>query len=847
MIEIIINNELWSQLLRFLIGSSILLSAAWAADMSGLVASFRNRAYIWKSAVFASLLLLFPLLNTLAPVQLLGVSKQPISAPAELAADNVVIATPNQVQPVLRNTLANSSPFPLDQAETALANQVSAIQSPQPSQFDAADNLPGSNTSTISTSRWILLFWGLCSFLALLRLGIRYWLEIRSLGQRTEIDKGNPIFPVLETVCKQAGVETCPKLTYSAHTATPLSLLGNEICLPNWVDRSLPFYELRSILAHEVGHIKNRDMRVLLGLQLLVCVFFFQPLFFQARKRLIDIFEFLADETALKQCSKKSELAETLINCADKIHQRQSTQWGFAMVGSTSRLKLRLQQLGKEESKSHLRSDTLTRFGTYAVVLSVLFLVPIFKYDYAAELTSTVDDDNSSAGRGGFLSRILGSFYRDSSYEVLGDKHRWRWDEGSAEWQGDLVFDYSNGVSIVAISNDGQFDYRTLNSNPQRRIQFVADGSELLSNYWLDGKDTSLDADGREWLQSILVQLLRSTGIDAEARVTAMLEQAGADQLIAELAYIDSDHVNRLYNQFMLANSQLDEDQIHRLLQTDKSVSSDLEMRLILTSLIQTQILSVANQPLYLALAETISSDLELRILLATAAEHADPSPGFIQQLIQATSTISSDLEQRLALSQIVDNATMNEDSWRTLHKVAEFVSSDLELRLLLGEMAKRADQNEQSTWYLIDSSDSISSDLEHRLALTTIAEHGVMSDENWTEAFRVSQNISSDLEARLLLGNFSQLGDQSTIMTQLALDYLNTISSDVQMRLAVTSIIENGNMTEQNWITAISQVNKHISSELEKSLALNTIRTNLPDNDVLKARLFDSMPLLEQ
>ena len=87
MIEALIGNEFWQQIVRFLFGSSILLLAVWGLELSGLIKRFETRAYLWKVALLGSVLMLLPVSLPQAPVYtfqtLTSVSTEPAVYDAE--------------------------------------------------------------------------------------------------------------------------------------------------------------------------------------------------------------------------------------------------------------------------------------------------------------------------------------------------------------------------------------------------------------------------------------------------------------------------------------------------------------------------------------------------------------------------------------------------------------------------------------------------------------------------------------------------------------------------------------------------------------------------------------------
>jgi hypothetical protein len=160
---------------------------------------------------------------------------------------------------------------------------------------------------------------------------------------------------------------------------------------PGWVDHSFPESELKSLLAHELGHVRHHDLTVLLGLQLLTCLFFFQPLFTLARNRLVDLSEFLADRAALDHCENSDVITTALINCASRMDSEKPFKWGFAMIGNTSRLKLRILQLQNAGRLTAGRFSKSGRVMVLTAICTVVLLTPTMQNEIKADVVVSLE------------------------------------------------------------------------------------------------------------------------------------------------------------------------------------------------------------------------------------------------------------------------------------------------------------------------------------------------------------------------------------------------------------------------------------------------------------------------
>jgi beta-lactamase regulating signal transducer with metallopeptidase domain len=348
--------------------------------------------------LFGSLLLLLPISLPQAPAFYLQTLTNPvIESSVEILPSSVSLEATDSISSVSTSQRAAAPAFNNDTGVGSNALLVDSTGQGQaaglaanPSSSSEALFLKVSNSlSAIPFSYWLIVIWGLGSSLALTRLYLGYRRGMLQLGTRQLIDDCDPIVKLFHELCEEAGIRKQPRLTRSEKFVSPVTLLGNEICLPGWVDHSFPESELKSLLAHELGHVRHHDLTVLLGLQLLTCLFFFQPLFTLARNRLVDLSEFLADRAALDHCENSDVITTALINCASRMDSEKPFKWGFAMIGNTSRLKLRILQL---QNAGRLTTGRFSKSGRVVVltaICAVVLLTPTVQIETKADVAAS--------------------------------------------------------------------------------------------------------------------------------------------------------------------------------------------------------------------------------------------------------------------------------------------------------------------------------------------------------------------------------------------------------------------------------------------------------------------------
>lgn len=95
-------------------------------------------------------------------------------------------------------------------------------------------------------------------------------LTMQALGARRLVrDEASLVFRVRDAICRRAGLAPPPALFYLPHRLPQAFTIGQRpetaaICLSDGLLHSLGVRELAAVLAHEIAHILNRDLHVMM-------------------------------------------------------------------------------------------------------------------------------------------------------------------------------------------------------------------------------------------------------------------------------------------------------------------------------------------------------------------------------------------------------------------------------------------------------------------------------------------------------------------------------------------------------------------------------------------------------
>ncbi len=191
------------------------------------------------------------------------------------------------------------------------------------------------------------------------------------------------IVAAFETAHRQLGIRQRVQLLIDSERTIPVvwGILWFRLMLPESA-RQWSSEQLRSVLLHELAHIKRRDTLVQLLAQIACALHWFNPLVWFAAWRLHVERERACDNLVLAQGVRASAYAEHLLNVATKFTvARWASSCGLAMA-SHSPLESRLRAILSDRLN---RRKVSTAIGTIGLLLGAGIAIPIAMLHAAAD------------------------------------------------------------------------------------------------------------------------------------------------------------------------------------------------------------------------------------------------------------------------------------------------------------------------------------------------------------------------------------------------------------------------------------------------------------------------------
>jgi beta-lactamase regulating signal transducer with metallopeptidase domain len=665
-------DPLLSWLPTYFLHSTVLLGLLALVEQRGGLARLapRSQEWLWRAAL-------------LAPV----LSASLMLWPSESVA-------PAPVSEPVASVAAAGLPEPVAVAPDPTPHSVVAAPAPE-----AAPAWRGASTLVGLSGLWAVGALG-----ALGLLGVQFLALRRRLVRLPRIEDARWQRLNAEAAA-QAGVRA-PRLRLASAWASPLLAPGRTLCLPDWT-LALDDLAARAVLAHEMAHLRRRDLAWRLAGECVARLFWMQPLNRWALRRLDLLAELACDAAATPAPAARTALAESLLRCAEAL-SAPSPALACAVGGPGSALALRVRQLLAGPSAPPPGSGRV-RLGLLLAVLTLAVMaLPVVVV--------------SQADAHALVSRLahspLGQWigHGDGVLMVFGDdgKHRRIRLDGQARFNAD---------ETELVSLTGRLEFSERDGEHLRRLVVTGhDGSALQRVYSEDGVDKPMDEAAQAWATGLMRQIAEVC-TDPGQRAKRLFEQGGLERVLVDLEREPADNHLRLRRAEGLfgLGQKLDDAALARVFKLAGRIEGDFERRELLTLMAHGQALGAAQQIVYLQTAAGLGGAFELRETLAALAPQLLHSPEVLTAWREALRRIDGDFELREALSNQL-NAGADPALLGVVLDATRQLGGAFERREALSAVARQlqGDQPALTTAYL-QSAAEIDGDFERREALMAL------------------------------------------------------------------------------------------------------------------------------
>jgi hypothetical protein len=309
--------------------------------------------------------------------------------------------------------------------------------------------------------------------------------------------------------------------------------------------------------------------------------------------------------------------------------------------------------------------------------------------------------------------------------------------------------DYSDLKSLPA---GGSVTIEEKTASITRKLEIIpgADGS-LQRTYWLNGATHELDAEGKQWVSSTILDAVRQSGYDAERRVARLFERGGPAAVLEEVTLIKGDYAKSVYLRQLLKDRQVDATTARKVVQmAARDISSAYEKQQVLAGLSGKYLDDKETLAEFAAAIPTISSDYERGQVLAALVKDRKLTGEQLKIVVPAAAKMSSDYDKANALLGLLKSGGTEAIAQPAFFEAVDGIQSAYDrARVLSAVVAARP--NKETMKFIVTSAAGITSDYEKAQVLIAAAKN--VEDEDLRKMLiEIARGIKSDYERGTVL-----------------------------------------------------------------------------------------------
>lgn len=703
--------------------------------------------------------------------------------------------------------------------------------------------------SSSTDSGWAVLVWGLGFLAVSLWVGLGL-IRIHVFGRGARRITSGPTVRLLKRLSTERGIRRRVTLLQGGPSQTPVTwgVLRPRILLPSTTN-DWPSSRLRAVLLHELAHIRRHDCLTQVVARLACGFYWFNPLAWMAAAWLRRERELACDDAVLRAGPLPSEYAGHLLDLARE--SRSGFPGGVAVAmarsaGIGDRLRAVLDAGRPRGAPSR---------GVAAAILCLVVLltlplagaapaegeVPVRsdrRMSATGDLTKMPAVEVGEAGApigppvqqpqvGSWGCDWLGSEGPSSTSVNVNDDHlRARLDHGDCELKidlsGEVRFNEAE-TDVVGISRGGELEIEEKRGRRSRRL-VVRPGAEgeLERRWYVDGDQLPFGPESHAWLTDMISVFYRRAGYQATERAERILASDGVNGLLEEIGHIPSDYTARRYYTVLLAQGDLDPEQMRRIVrQLGAEIESDYELASLLVEIAAKHPLDESVKIAYVEAAGSIDSDYEHRRVLSAILEREDLSQDLADSMLQQATRIDSDYELARLLIDVSERYPGDRRLPGSYLSAARSIESDYELNRVLMNLLERDDLSAANIADLLDMARGIESDYETSRLLTAVLRERGLDESSREPFFALAAEIESDFERRKVLSAALEAGPVARATVEAVLDSALNIDSDYETAALLMLVADRFPIDDQ-LRPAYLRVVDTIGSEYERGRALS-------------------------
>ena len=394
-------------------------------------------------------------------------------------------------------------------------------------------------------------------------------------------------------------------------------------------------------------------------------------------------------------------------------------------------------------------------------------------------------------------------------------------------------------TEIVSISPNGYLRFSQKTFGNKRSIDIESDSNGNLSYEYREGrKEIPFEPDGKRWLADVLLDVIRTSGIDSDGRVKRIYAKHGINGVISEIKEISRSSVMKRYFEATLDNITLNTHETELVCEKITILIASNTDRATLYRKYQDNFMQ--NNTLtctYFNCVSKLSSNTERGSILRSIKKDIDFTDNdVIEAYFNSLNKLSSSTEAGSTIRHLVKNQDINDKAMIAMLRCIRRITSNTEIGSLMRNLRKVNFNNTDIVTTYFEVVNTMTSNTEAGSVLKELLREEDMNNITMAELLRTVKKLTSNTEIGSILRQIKKIDFNDDEIRIAYFATVNTMTSNTEEGSVLRYTLRTHEMNKAAFKDFYFAA-KRLSSDTELSLVLRSSISQLPnDRDLLNA-----------
>jgi hypothetical protein len=361
---------------------------------------------------------------------------------------------------------------------------------------------------------------------------------------------------------------------------------------------------------------------------------------------------------------------------------------------------------------------------------------------------------------------------------------------------------------IKSISPGGYLIISSKTFGNKREVNIVSDSDgKLKKEYYVGRNKREWEPEGRKWLAENLLEVLRSTGIDAEGRTSRIYKQEGVDGVISEIAHINSNSVMLKYFEALLETEGLSDNEKCEVIE------------------------EVCNR---------MTSNTNISRFLRKYDEVYMKNNKLARSYFNCVSQLTSNTETSLVLRHVMKHNELSKEMMIYLLNCVDYMTSNTEMSIVLRAFNNSFPDDQTVSDAYFNAIDNMTSNTSISAVLIDLMDNQKLRDYDMNKLLIVTSHMTSNTSMASVLKKFNFHFKNDNIVSNTYFRTLSAFTSNTDMSSVMRDLLNKQQLSDNSMIKYLRAAryftsNTDMGSVLKKAIPYLNLNNELVMTEFFK------------